>query len=43
MTTKRIFAAVLIALGLAAGAGAVTASGGTATPVASAPFSFYHG
>ena len=28
MTAKRIFAAVLIALGLAAGAGAVAASGG---------------
>jgi ABC-type proline/glycine betaine transport system substrate-binding protein len=39
--TKRIIAAVLIALGLAAGAGAAAASG-TSAPVASAPSSWYH-
>lgn len=40
--TKRIIAAILIALGLAAGAGAAAASGGAATPVASAPSTWYH-
>ena len=40
--TKRIFAAVLIALGLAAGAGAVAASG-TSAPVAAAPLTHYYG
>jgi hypothetical protein len=39
--TKRIAAAILITLGLAAGAGAVTASG-TAAPVAAAPQTWYH-
>jgi hypothetical protein len=41
MTAKRILAAVLIALGLAAGAGAAAASGGTVT-TASPPPSWYH-
>ena len=40
--TKRIAAAILIALGLAAGAGAVAASG-TSAPVASAPDTHYYG
>ena len=42
MTAKRILAAALIALGLAAGGTAVASSGTTGT-VASAPASFYHG
>jgi hypothetical protein len=41
MTARRILAAVLIALGVAAGAGAVAASGSSA-PVAAAPSSWYH-
>jgi len=42
MTAKRILAAVLIALGLAAGAGTVAASG-TGVPVASAPATHLYG
>ena len=41
MTAKRIAAAILIALGLAAGAGAA-ASGGVTGTTASAPNSYYH-
>jgi hypothetical protein len=40
--TKRIAAAILITLGLAAGAGAVVAAGSAAV-TASAPSSYYHG
>jgi hypothetical protein len=41
VTAKRITAAVLIALGLAAGASAVASSGSSGT-VAAAPASWYH-
>ena len=42
MNAKRILAAVLIALGLAAGAGAVAATGATGT-TASAPATHFYG
>jgi hypothetical protein len=42
MTARRITAAILIALGLAAGAGATIATGGSDAPVASAPQTWYH-
>ena len=42
--TKRIFAAVLIALGLAAGGTAVAvAASGTSAPAAAAPLTHYYG